>query len=259
MALSHEKRRLLGRLHRRKTREREGLVVVEGVRGVAEALRSGARGRFLLRSPRGDALWTPELDGAVTRCRVEVLNVSDAEMGELAGTETPQGVLLVAEEPRADPGSVWEEGAPRILLLDGVQDPGNVGTLVRVAAAFACTAVVALDGTADLWSSRALRAAAGTTFRLPALHLGWNEVRDALEDREIPLLTADAGGADVRTVRERTRWALAMGGEGAGCRSEVRARSHGVVSIPMPGAVESLNVGVAGAILLYELSREMRA
>ncbi|HSG49818.1 MAG TPA: TrmH family RNA methyltransferase, partial [Longimicrobiales bacterium] len=158
--MSSQRRRLLGRLHRRKTREREGLVLVEGVRGVAEALRTGARARFLLRSPRGDALWTPELDGAVAGSRVEVLNVSDGEMGEVAGTETPQGVLLVAEEPKVHPETLWEAAAPRVLILDGVQDPGNVGTLVRVAAAFACTGVVALDGTSDLWSARAVRAAA---------------------------------------------------------------------------------------------------
>lgn len=256
MALSDQKRRLLGRLRRRKTREREGLVMVEGVRGVEEALLCGAQPRFLLRSPRGDALWTPGLASAVEAARVETLQVSDDEMAEVAGTESPQGVLLVAQEPDLDPGALWRHPAPRILILDGIQDPGNVGTLIRAAAAFACTGVVALDGTADPWGDRAVRAAAGTTFRLPVLRASWEEAAGELARAEIPVLVADAGGSDVRTVEGRNRWALAMGGEGAGCREAVRARSQEVVSIPMPGGVESLNVGVAGAILLYELTRE---
>lgn len=258
MPLSDQKRRLLGRLHRRKTREREQLVLVEGVRGVAEALRSGARPRFLLRSPRGDALWTRELDAAVADAGAEVLSIDDAEMNEVAGTETPQGVLLVAEEPRPRSDAAWAGPSPRLLVLDGIQDPGNAGTLVRVAAAFACTAVLALDGTVDLWSARAVRAAAGTTFRLPVLHLPWEEARSGLAEARIPLLLADAGGEDVRTVPGRDRWALVMGGEGAGARAGLRREAARVVSIPMPGGVESLNVGVAGAILLYELTREMR-
>jgi TrmH family RNA methyltransferase len=252
--LSDGKRRLLGRLQRRKTREREGLVLVEGVRAVLEALGGGARPRFLLRSPRSEALLGPELEAATQG--LECLTVTHGEMAEVAGTESPQGVLLVAEEPRPDPGSVWDAPVPRVLVLDGIQDPGNVGTLIRAAAAFGCTGVAALDGTADAWGARAVRAAAGTTFRLPVVHLPWHEFEEALRTRRVPLVVADAGGADIRAVNAPPNWALAVGGEGAGCRPEVRARSDYVVSVAMPGGVESLNVGVAGAILLHELSQE---
>lgn len=229
-------------------------MLVEGVRAVAEALQAGARARFILRSPRGDALWTREL--AAAAAGIEVVEASDREMAEAAGTEAPQGVLLVAEEPRPTQTSLREAASPRILVLDGVQDPGNVGTLIRAAAAFACTGVVLLDGTADAWGHRAVRAASGTTFRLPVLHLPWGAVDEALAAGEIPLLVADAGGRDVRSLHIAGRWALAVGGEGAGCRPEVRARAREVVSVAMPGGTESLNVGVAGAILLHELTRE---
>lgn len=256
MPLSDTRRRLLARLHRRKTREREGLVLVEGVKAVTEALGAGARPRFALRSPRAEALWTPALEAALAAARLVPEEVSDAEMAEAAGTETPQGILVVVDEPSSDPGSLLGADVPRLLLLDGVQDPGNAGTLVRVAAAFGCSGVVALDGTTDLWGARAVRAAAGTAFRVPLLHRSWPDLAPELEARGIPVLVADAGGTPVHRARRSGGWALAVGGEGGGCREAVREVAREVVAIPMPGGVESLNVGVAGAILLYELTRE---
>ncbi|MDT8342271.1 MAG: RNA methyltransferase [Longimicrobiales bacterium] len=227
------------------------------VRGRARGAGGGAgRGAAPLSgalAPR-QALWTPGL-AALAAGGVEVVDVSPEEMTAAAGTETPQGVLLVVEEPRVQARTLLSEPRSRLLLLDGVQDPGNVGTLVRAAAAFACTGVLVLDGTADPWGSRAVRAAAGTTFRIPVACAPWPEVDGWLHDASLPLLTADAGGRDVGLEAPRDRWALAVGGEGSGCRPEVRVRAEAVLAIPMPGGVESLNVGVAGAILLHELSR----
>lgn len=233
-------------------------MLVEGVRAVAEALGSGAEGHFVLASPGGREAWTSGLQEAVAAARVPVEDVTDEEMARVAGTETPQGVLLVAAEPAFDPAVHLSGPGGRILVLDGVRDPGNVGTLIRVAAAFACSAVVALDGTADPWGARAVRAAAGTTFRVPVLQIRWEEaegwVAGAAAGR--PLLVADAAGQPVATLsRERRAWTLALGGEASGCRPAVRSAAARVVSVPMPGGVESLNVGVAGAILLYELTR----
>jgi TrmH family RNA methyltransferase len=186
----------------------------------------------------------------------DVQEVTEHEMGAVAGTDTPQGVLLVAEEPRFETAAVFQESEARVLLLDGVQDPGNVGTLVRAAAAFACTAVIALDGTAEVWSAKALRAAAGTAFRIPVLHRGWEEVGASLDASGLPLLRADAAGMPVAAAPVTSAWALAVGGEGGGCRPAVADRADRTVAIPMPGGIDSLNVGVAGAILLYELTRE---
>ena len=257
MVLSETRRRLVGRLHRRRTREREGLVLVEGVRAVEEALAQGARPRFVLLTPRGRELATRGLTAALDGVR-EVQEVTEHEMGAVAGTDTPQGVLLVADEPSFETAAVFADPGARILILDGVQDPGNVGTLVRAAAAFACTAVVALDGTAEVWSAKALRASAGTAFRVPVLHRSWEEVGPALDASGLPLFRADAGGTPVPDARGPSAWALAVGGEGGGCRPAVSGRADRTLAIPMPGGIDSLNVGVAGAILLYELTRETR-
>lgn len=255
MALSETRRRLVARLHRRKTREREGLVLVEGARAAAEALAQGARPRFVLRVPDAAASAHGELEAHLKGVH-DVQEVTREEMRALSGTEAPQGLILVAEEPSADPEEVWARVDARIVLLDGVQDPGNVGTLVRVSAAFGCTGVIALDGTADPWSPKALRASAGTAFRIPLLREPWTDTSRRLEGWPGLLFRADAGGRAVDGVSAPTPWALALGGEGDGCRRELSERADGTLSIPMPGGVESLNVGIAGALLLYELTRE---
>lgn len=255
MGLSETRRRLVRRLHRRKTREREGLVLVEGVRAAEEALSQGARPRFVLLTDEARASASPALAEGLSRVP-DVTVVTEEEIRSVSATETPQGLIVVAEEPRPDPAGLWADEEARIVLLDGIQDPGNVGTLVRVSAAFGCTAVVALDGTADVWSPKALRASAGTAFRIPVLHRAWGDVAPLLEGWSGRLLRADAGGRAVDRSVSAPPWALALGGEGGGCRPEIEARADRTVAIPMPGGVESLNVGVAGALLLYELTRE---
>ncbi len=230
-------------------------MLVEGVRAVREVLDAGAAIRFAVVSPRLD----DTLDGGVLRRRLEesradVVAATDAELAELAETETPQGVLLVAEEPRPDLTALARSG--RILVLDAVQDPGNVGTLVRAAVAFALDGVVALDGTVDPWSAKAVRASAGTVFRLPVASATWGEARAAFESAGVGLIVAEVGGTPVAELAAPDVFALVLGNEGAGPRAQITAAAHATVTVPMPGAAESLNVGMAGTVLLYELTRE---
>lgn len=255
MGLSQRRAQLVGRLRNRKTREREGLVLVEGIRGVGEALAGGAKARFAVVSPRVEKLsGGPELCAALLERGVEIEEASDEVLERLADTEHPQGVLLVCAEEEPPPGFVERGG--RYLVLDGIQDPGNVGTLVRAATAFALDGLLVLDGSADPWSAKAVRAAAGMTFRLPVLKIRSGDVVELLASSGVPLVVADAGGRDVQLARSAGGWALVVGNEGAGPRPElVEAAAH-AVRIPMPGPAESLNAGVAGAILLYALTRE---
>ena len=251
VALSRERTRLIERLKNRRTREREGLFLVEGVRSAAEALAAGAHVRFAVISPR----LTDLAEGAALRARlgeaVETVEVTHEELAELSDTEASQGVLLVCPEP-GDDGEALPAGP--LLLLDGVQDPGNVGTLVRAAAALGAAATVVLDGTVDPFNPKAVRAAAGALFRAPVLRRPWERTKAALRERG-PLLVADMAGRDVAEVRPSGSWALVIGSEAAGVRPAVRAAATDTVAIPMRGGVESLNAGVAGAILLYALTR----
>jgi TrmH family RNA methyltransferase len=194
----------------------------------------------------------PELDALLADG--DTARVEDDELARLADTQAPQGVLMVVAEPRPALGSVIRAGA-RLLVLDAIQDPGNLGTLIRCAAAFDLDGVVALDGTVDPWNPKAVRAAAGTCFRLPVLTAPWPRVDDALVEAGLALLVADAGGTDAELVSPARGWALVVGSEAHGARRELREVADTTVAIPMPGGTESLNAGVAGGLLLYALTR----
>lgn len=234
---------------------RERLFLAEGVRVVEELLASPIVPRFavvsssIVDTERGVAL-REALDG-----RTELFEVTDGHLRRLAATETPQGVLVVAEEPSAELGSFEPEPRSTLLVLDAVQDPGNFGTLARTAAALGVGAVVTLPGTVDPWNPKSVRAAAGATFRLPVLGADWPMLSRWLRDAGYVVYASDAGGADVAGLERGERAALVVGNEGAGVSPEVAAGCDVVVAVPIRGAVESLNVAAATAILLWELTR----
>ena len=171
MELSRSRRLLIGRLRRRKTREREQMFLAEGVRCASEVLDAGARVRFAVVSPRLHAQpagvkLIERLEGA----RVQIIDATDADVAELADTESPQGVLLGCEQPSA---SLEAIKATRVLVADAIGDPGNLGALVRSAAAFGVSVVVALDGTVDPWNPKVVRASAGSIVRVTMLRASW--------------------------------------------------------------------------------------
>lgn len=253
--LSRREEKLLRALRQRKAREAEGLFVAEGVRAVEDLLASPLAVRWVVASssledtPRGQSL--REL---VERQGVPLREAADAALRELAGTETPQGVLAVAEIPRRALDDLRPSTEPAaVLVLDAVQDPGNLGTLVRTAEALGAAGVIALPGTVDAWNPKAVRAAMGSSFRLPIVEAGWDEAAPWLRAEGFRVLAAAGEGGP---LGERpARAALVVGNEGAGVSEETRRRADAIVGIPLRGRAESLNVGAAGAILLWELLR----
>jgi RNA methyltransferase, TrmH family len=257
LTLSDARTRLIARLRTRKGRAEEGLVLVEGPRAVATALHAGARFRFGVGVP-------PMLDGfraaLGTVDPMDWVEVDTQAFSRLADTEAPQGVLGVVEEPRASlPGPGEGSQVRRFLILDGVQDPGNAGTLIRSAAAFGLDGIIALDGTVDPWNPKAVRAAAGEIFRIAVLRMAGSDFLDWWPPQGLPLWAADARGEDVRRVESPSAgvgqegWGLALGNEGAGLRPTVLERADRILALPLVRPVESLNVAVAGSILLWEL------
>jgi TrmH family RNA methyltransferase len=243
-------------LKRRKARERRTLFVVEGVRGVAELLRSAlvVRGALvtpaLREPPRGASLLT-----ALEARGVPVEEVTERDLASAADTEHPQGILAIAEVPLHTLASLGDRlGATvRLLVLDAIQDPGNAGTLVRTGAALGAAAVIALPGTADLWNAKAVRAAAGAHFRLPALHSTAAELLAFLRLHDVALWGTAADGTPVDALVPPKRMALAVGNEGAGLGPGLREAVEQVVALPMAAGVESLNVAVAAGIALWAL------
>jgi TrmH family RNA methyltransferase len=130
-----------------------------------------------------------------------------------------------------------------------------VGTLVRAAAAFGLSGVIALEGTADLYNPKAVRASAGGVFRIPLVRESWVATGDWLIAHDVRLLVAHPSGDDVARTTVTSPWALVVGGEARGVRSDI-SDSGQLVGIPMPGGSESLNAAVAGSILLYVIARE---
>ncbi|NUS48675.1 MAG: RNA methyltransferase [Gemmatimonadaceae bacterium] len=241
-------------LRRRKARERQGLFAAEGVRAVEELLRSPLALRGVLVAPQlADAPRGAALLSALRQRAVDLAEVSPIEFGSAAETESPQGVLAIAEIPTRSLDALPLAPRARLVLLDGVQDPGNVGTIVRTAAALGAAAVLALPGTVDLWNAKVVRSAMGATFHAPAFSCTWDEV-DAFRRREsVALWGADAGGTPLESLAAPDRLGLVVGNEGAGLSPESLARVEVLTSLPISSAVESLNVAVATGILLYQL------
>lgn len=199
-------------------------------------------------APRGEAL-----RGLVAQRGVEASSVTEAEFRSAAETESPQGVLAIAEIPSHSLAGIPEGDSLRILVLDAVQDPGNVGTIVRTAAALGADATVALPGTVDPWNAKVVRATMGASFHHRVLTSSIEELSGFLSDRNVELWGADARGELVGTAPTPRRLALAVGNEGAGLSSSIRERATRLVSLPISAAIESLSVSVAAGILLHEL------
>lgn len=241
-------------LRRRKSREKHDLFVAEGVRSVEELIGSGLEVR--------GALLAPQLDGAergaALRARIlssgiETAAVTEAEFRSAAETESPQGVLAIGVIPRHELGALSGLAAVRLLVLDGVQDPGNVGTILRTAAALGADATVALPGTVDLWNAKVIRGTMGASFRHRMLRVSVQELADFASSEGIPMWGADAAGEPVGSLDAPARLALVVGNEGSGLSSSMRERVSRLVSLPIAESVESLNVAVAAGILLYQL------
>ena len=246
---------------------------VEGTKLVEDAIRSGLAAQALLVSESSERELErilragSESEAGIPRGRI--LRTTDKLFDSLTGTETPQGVAALFQQP------VWgfedvlrgphamRRSTALVIVLAGVQDPGNVGTIVRSAEGFGATGVVAARGTADPWSPKALRAAAGAALRLPVLRGIANPVLLAqLKMQQVKILVArsrhpsDANSTAQWEESLQGAAAIFIGNEGAGLPGEVEHSADAVISIPISEAVESLNAGVAASIVLYEAARQ---
>ena len=241
-------------LKRRKAREKHSLFVAEGVRSVEELLRSDLTVRGALVAPQlADAPRGQALRKLLDESGFEVTEVSEKDFRSAAETESPQGVIAIGEVPGRSLDTLDVAGGCRLIVLDGVQDPGNAGTIVRTAAALAATATIALPGTVDLWNPKVIRSSMGAQFQHAALHAGVDDLIAFLERKQIDLWATDASGNPLEKSGAPIRLAIAVGNEGSGLSPAIRAKAKRTVSLPIAANVESLNVAVATGIILYEL------
>lgn len=242
-------------LHNQRGRQEQRAYLVEGIRLTEEALAAGlpltavyVNAARLAATPRGGALLA-----RLRSLRPAPEEMSLAALSAAADTETPQGVLAILPLParRPAPG-----GAALVVVLDGMQDPGNLGTILRTALAAGVGAVITSPGCADVYAPKTVRAGMGAHFRLPVLPaVPWSEMAGLLAGRKV-LLAVTQGGTPYSLVDWRQPTALVIGGEAQGVGVEARALATAEVSIPMASGVESLNAAVATGVLLFEAFRQ---
>ena len=227
-----------------------GLIAIEGEHLLEEAVRSGQALKTLFVSERR------EVPSFVPR-GIEVVRLAVDVLQSCVETQTPQGIAALLVPPVYDVEAMLV-GTPLLLIAVGVQDPGNLGTLVRSAEAFGATGVLTTPGTVSAWNQKAMRASAGSVFRLPVA-AATPEAMERLEQQGVRLFAALKD--DARAIDEvdlRGACALLIGNEGAGLSEDWVRLADERVTIPCPGWVESLNAAVAGSLLLYEASRQRR-
>ena len=241
-------------LQRRKARERQSLFVAEGIRSVEELLRStlSIRGalatRQLAESSRGRVLM-----GQMQSRGILTEEVGFEEFASAAETESPQGILAIGVVPQTALADLPPTASMRLLVLDAIQDPGNVGTILRTAAALGATATFSLPGTVDLWNAKVVRSGMGAHFHHLCFSGDWEGVEAFRRDRGVAVWAADASGEPLEGSSPPAKLALIVGNEGSGLSSLPRSRADRIVALSIGGAVDSLNVAVAAGILLYEL------
>lgn len=249
---------LIRDLHRRRGRERRGLALAEGVRLVEEALATGTVVRGAAVSPALEATTRGQTLKAMLVSRgIKLEEVDDAELDALSDTEHPQGVTAVIEPKKWSLADIRLLPGTSALVLDAVQDPGNVGTMLRTALGLGAVGVVALKGTADLSNPKVIRGGMGATFRLPSVNAAADELVAWARLQRSEIWVAAAGGeAASRLPRRkvsRSPVLLVVGNEGAGVSPALEMAATRRIGIPLAAGVESLNVAVAAGILLYEV------
>ncbi|HEC21612.1 MAG TPA: RNA methyltransferase [Chloroflexi bacterium] len=237
---------------KRQARRKANRFVLEGPRLAREALLAGA--------PVEEVFYTEEfaaapegasLLGELGQRGATLLLVAGPVMQAMSDTQTPQGILAVLPIVGPEAPSDFSYA----LVIDGVRDPGNMGGIMRTAAAAGVPLMIVTGGTVDLTNPKVVRSAMGAHFRLPVQYLSWEGIMSRLADHAIFL--AEAGhGAPYFQVDWTQRCALIVSEEAHGPSERARQAAHAPVTIPMPGQMESLNVAIATGILLFEMVRQ---
>ena len=234
----------------------DGYCAIEGFRIVEEAIRSGLRFRAVFFSesaaPRAEKLLSQF--GA----QVETLLLPDKLFSSAVPSDAPQGVAALARWKEFSLEDVLAKSqAGPLLAIAGVQDPGNMGTILRSAEAFGAGGVLLGEGTVSPYNPKVVRASAGSVFRLPLARAKLSEAMGSMKDQGLRLVgTASHKGTPLDQAKLSGPLAIFIGSEGAGLSRELLQQMDEVLAIPQAAQVESLNVGVAASIVLYEVARQ---
>ncbi len=240
---------------------REGRVLagIEGPNLLAEAARAGLRIECVFVAQGFEHF----LDGLALGPETEVLLLPRELLDSALTTEAPQPIAALVEPPDwtwAHFLDVQRKGSTLVIVLVGLQDPGNLGAILRSAEALGANGAISLPGTVSAWNPKAVRASAGSVFRLPLLTASERVAMERLREAGVKIWTTTVRGAQPADLVDLAGpVALLIGNEGAGIPLDLARQADGALTIPCPGPVESLNASVAASILLYEASRQRSA
>jgi len=235
----------------------EGSLGVEGVRLIEEAIRSRLRFQAIFFSDAGRGHATRMLPQIASQ--VEALLLSDDVFSSAVSTESPQGVAALVKLKPAKFEDVLDQipSAPLLLGVAGLQDPGNLGTIIRSAEAFGARAVLLGEKTVSHFNPKAVRASAGSLFRQPLIRVKLMETIPLLKQHGVRVLvTSSHKGKPLQEANFTGPAMIVIGNEGAGVSQELLALADECITIPHSARVESLNAGIAASILLYEAARQ---
>ncbi|HEY4962883.1 MAG TPA: RNA methyltransferase [Terriglobales bacterium] len=233
----------------------KGEVAIEGMHIVEEAIRAGLRFTtvFFSESARERAhKLIPQLS-----LQTETLLLPDEVFSSAVPSETPQGVAALVKVKLFKLDEAFAPAPALVIISAGVQDPGNLGTIARSAEAFGATGILLGERTVSPWNWKAIRASAGSMFRVPTVKVEMAAALTELKARGVRILaTSSHKGTTISRSDLRVPVAIAIGNEGAGLARDVVAQADEIIAIPQSSRVESLNAGIATSIILYETARQ---
>lgn len=238
-----------------KARKEQGLFVTEGIKMYREV-----PGERLVKTYVSESFYAQEehrrLLKGVPEEAVEIL--ADHVFEAAADTKTPQGILCLVKQKEYDLGEILKGEAPLLLLLEDIQDPGNLGTIFRTAEGAGVNGIIMSSQTADIYNPKTIRSTMGSLYRMPFLRVKtFGPVMEELKKRQIYTYAAHLKGSTDYAVQDyRKGTAFMIGNEGNGLSEEMTGQADILIKIPMEGNLESLNAAIAAAILMYEARRQ---
>jgi TrmH family RNA methyltransferase len=248
-------------LKQKKFRETTGLFLIEGIRIVEDALESNAPIETVL--VQEDLIPSGKADKILNLLQsqgLELIEVTQPVIEHMSDTKTPQGVIAVGRQFQHDPvGLISGKENPLYLIIDSIQDPGNLGTMIRSADAVGATGVFVGSDSVDIYNPKVLRATMGSLFHLPVLETPLSEIFQLLKQNHVKVVgTSTEAEKDLFGADLTGGTAIVIGSEAHGISEEIRQYIDTWTSVPMPGKAESLNAAIASSVILYEALRQRK-
>lgn len=234
-SVSNQNFKLINKLKMKKYRDKENSFIIESRKLVDDALASSADIDFIFLR-----------EGVTFESPHKTLVFSEALFNKLSSMTSPDGIGAVVKKKESK-----NLTSPKILLLDGINDPGNIGTMIRTSEAFGFRDIILMPGTVDIYNEKSLRASMGSIFRLNIVEMDYEEIKNLKTSYKI--LAADMDGLDIREYEKNSKIILAIGNEANGLSENIRDLTSDFVKIPMEGEIESLNAAIAASIIMNRL------